>query len=67
MMFTFIVEIEVERTSGKFASRDEIGAQLLDCLEQCDEGSWDGAEGGEYETLGWDVTEETRAKKKGAA
>lgn len=63
MMFRFIVEVEVERATGRlFASRDEIGAQIRDCLENCDQGSWDGDEGGEYETMGWAVTEETRKR-----
>ncbi len=57
MKFVYTVEVEVEHVTGKFASRDEIGAQIFDCLEQCDDGSWDGEDGGEYATASWDVTE----------
>jgi len=37
--FTFTVEIELERTEGKFASRDEMIEALRDALESADPGS----------------------------
>jgi hypothetical protein len=31
--YTFLVEVEVERTEGKFASREDLAGQLLEELE----------------------------------
>ena len=36
--FTFVVTVEVERESGKFAPRDEIAEQISEWLEAADEG-----------------------------
>ena len=36
MRFTFTVEVEVERSEGRFASRDEIGGQLSEAIESAD-------------------------------
>lgn len=53
------VDIEVDRVAGKFASRDELEAAILeavtDALEQGDPGSLEGEDGGEYETVEWTV------------
>jgi len=57
--FTFTVEVEVERTQGKFASRDEISAAVVEMLDGADEGTVDGvgADGdSEYEIVSWEVT-----------
>ena len=59
MRFTFTVEVEVERTQGKFASRDEISAAVVEMLDGADEGTVDGvgADGdSEYEIVSWEVT-----------
>lgn len=42
MRFTYEVTIEVERESGKFASRDEIGEELQAELERANPSSVDG-------------------------
>jgi len=57
--FTFTVEVEVERTQGKFASRDEISAAVVEMLDGADEGTVDGvgADGdSEYEIVSWEVS-----------
>ncbi len=36
--FTLTVEVEVERTEGKFASREEMAEALIEALEQADPG-----------------------------
>lgn len=40
--FVFTVTVEVERDSGKFASRDDIAEQLRDELERADPGTVSG-------------------------
>lgn len=55
MRFKFEIEIEVERTEGKFATRDEIQEQLQDELISADPGNLEGSEGGQYETREWSV------------
>ena len=58
--FTFTVEVEVERTSGKFATRDEMADTIREWIEGADEGSLSGIgpDGdSEYETTGWTVDE----------
>lgn len=57
MRFTFEVTVEVERTEGLFASRDELSEQMSDELENADPGSLDGDEGGQYEVVSWEVAE----------
>jgi hypothetical protein len=57
---TFTVSVELERTEGKFASRDEMAEQIIDALESADPGSVDGigADGmSSYETVAWEVEE----------
>lgn len=64
MRFTFTVEVEVERTEGKFASRDEVSEALVEAIESADPGSVDGvgADGtSTYEVVSFDVTEEPQA------
>lgn len=64
MRFTFLVEVEVERTTGKFASRDEIAAGIEEALNDADVQQISGDEGGEYETTQWDVTEQEQPKRQ---
>lgn len=67
MRFTFLVEVEVERVEGKFASRDEISEALLEALEGADPGSVDGvgADGSSsYATISWSASEEEQPKGK---
>ena len=65
MKFTYTVSVEVERTQGKFASRDEIEEQILDALEGADPGVVSCDDGGEYEVVDWtvEVQDVGRSKK----
>lgn len=60
MKFRFQVEIEVERIEGKFATRDELGEQLLEAIESADPGSVEGDNGGQYEVILFETTEVPR-------
>jgi hypothetical protein len=60
MRFVFQVEIEVERTEGKFASRDELSEQLAEAIESADPGSVEGDNGGQYEVIAFEVSEVAR-------
>jgi ABC-type phosphate/phosphonate transport system permease subunit len=65
--FTYLVEVEVERTEGKFASREEVEEQITDALESADPGSVDGigADGdSSYEVTSWDVQPQEQPKRK---
>ena len=66
MRFRFVVEIEVERVKGKFATRDEIRDQIQEALESADPGTYEGDNGGQYETQSWEVNEEEEIKIKTA-
>ena len=55
MTFRFVVNVSVNRTQGKFASREEIEQQIQEALEGADPGSYEGENGGEYETDSWEV------------
>ena len=58
MLLRAIVSIEVQRTQGKFATRDELAEQIRDAIESADPGQLDGDNGGEYEVTSWEVTVE---------
>jgi rRNA maturation endonuclease Nob1 len=62
MKFRFVVEVEVNRTQGKFAGRDEIETQIQEALEGADPGTYEGENGGEYETADWSVSAEAEPK-----
>lgn len=67
MRFTFTVEIELNRTEGKFATRDEVGEQILEMIEGADPGSIDGVgpdSSSSYEVASWDVTEQEQPKRQ---
>lgn len=55
MHFKIIVEVEAERTEGKFATRDEIEAQIIEAIESADPGTFEGENGGQYEVTDWSV------------
>ncbi len=57
MRFKFMVEVEVERTEGKFASREDLGGQLKEEIEGADPGSLTGENDGEYEVVSFEVEE----------
>lgn len=52
--FTFTVQVEVERTEGKFVSRDAIAQELFDSLETANPDTLS-VEDSEYEVVMWDV------------
>jgi hypothetical protein len=63
--FTFTIEVQVERDSGKFAGRDEIAEQLMEALESADPGTVDGigADGdSSYSVVDWSVSEDEPVK-----
>lgn len=70
MQFTFTatVEIEVERSEGKFASRDELAEQLLEAIQEAldsaDPGSLEGEMGGQYEVTMFEATVEEQEQPK---
>lgn len=55
MRFEYKVTVEVERSEGKFASRDELSEQIREALEQADPQQLDGENGGVYEVNEWTV------------
>lgn len=63
MQFEFLVQVEVERSEGKFASRDELAEQIQQAIEGADPGDLDGEAGGSYSVQTWDVSEQPQAKK----
>lgn len=65
--FTFIVNVEIERREGKFATRDEIAAACMEALSSADIGQFTGDNGGEYETTAWEVTEEPQKPRRRSA
>lgn len=54
--FTFTVEVTLDRSQGKFVSREDMAAELQEAIESADPGSVDIDESS-YDVTGWDVTE----------
>lgn len=66
MKLKFVVEVEVERISGKFAGKDEVAAEIEQWLSDADYGqvSGVGADGdSEYETIAFDVSWEEGSER----
>ena len=64
--YEFRVVVEVERTSGKFAPRDEIVGAIQEALDEANPGNIDsiGADGdSDYEVTEWSVDEVERKRK----
>jgi len=61
MYFIFTVQVEVERESGKFASRDELLEKIAEALTNCDEQQWDTDDGATYNTVTWEVEHDDAA------
>lgn len=57
--FTFTVEVELERSEGKFAARDEMADAIIDMLEGAEDGVYGiGSDGdSSYDVTGWSVSE----------
>jgi len=62
MRFRFVVDVEVNRIQGKFATREEIADQIQAALQEADPQSYDCAYDGEYVTADWAVAEESDGK-----
>ena len=56
--FTFTVEVEVERESGKFMTRDEMEETIRDWLERANEDQIDGGPDGDsvYTVADWTIS-----------
>ena len=66
MRLTFLVEVELSHTTGKFVAKDEIADQLRDALESANLGTVD-VDDSVYEVESWDVTDHEEPKPvKGA-
>lgn len=66
MRYTFLVEVEVEGTEGKFASRDEVEQELQTALEESDPGSVGGigSDGSSsYEVTSWEVSGQAQPRR----
>lgn len=55
MLITITVTAEVERTEGKFESKDVLAEQLVEAIEQADPGDLEGENEGRYEVVEWSV------------
>lgn len=55
--FKFVVEVEVSRVQGKFATREEMSAQMIEALESANPGDINGDNGREYTVDDWTVSE----------
>lgn len=62
MQFEFLVQAEVERNEGKFASRDEIAEAIQQALDGADPGDIEGEAGGQYSVQTWEVTEQPKKR-----
>lgn len=58
MKLKFTVEVEVERTQGKFASKDDIAEQIKEAIEQADPSEVT-VEDSTYEVQSFEVTHES--------
>lgn len=63
MDFSFVVNASVERSEGKFESRDTIEAALVEALEGADPGDIEGDNGGRYDVTDWSVEDNNQAVK----
>lgn len=63
MRIAFTVEVNVERESGPFASKDDLAGQIEDALVAADPSQLDGDAGGVYTVDSWDVSRDHEAEK----
>jgi hypothetical protein len=59
MRFTFLVEVEVTRITGKFISGDDLAEQIREALDGANPNEIDVDESN-YEVTDWTVSEQTR-------
>lgn len=63
MRFKFIVDVEVEHSSGKFASREELADLIRETIEGADAGEWEGEGEGQYTTSDWSVSDDSEEER----
>ena len=56
MRMTFTIEVELEKGSGKFASKDEIADKIMEDLESADPGTIFSDDNAEFNVVQWDVS-----------
>jgi hypothetical protein len=61
--FTYLIDIEIEKTEGKFASRDEMDEQIQEALGDANPENLTGENDGEYDVIQWDIEEVPQPKK----
>jgi hypothetical protein len=57
MDFTLTVNVSVERTEGKFATKDELKEQIIEAIDGANPSTLEGENGGQYEITEWNVDE----------
>jgi len=57
MRYSILLEVEVERTSGEFAARDEVFSEIENSLNDANPQEVKGSEGGAYEVTDWTVSD----------
>lgn len=57
MRFQYTVTVEVERDEGLFASREDLGGQIREEIENAEPGSLEGENGGQYSVVSFEVEE----------
>jgi hypothetical protein len=58
MRFSYLVEVEVERSEGKFSGRDTLNESIIAELEGADPSTVDGDNESTYDTVSWEVSEQ---------
>jgi hypothetical protein len=58
MKFTFTVDVELNRTEGKFATREEMAEQIMEAIDDANPNDLVGDNDGQYEVVSWEVTEQ---------
>jgi hypothetical protein len=61
--FQFLVTVEVDRETGKFAPRDELADKLREAIESADPSTLDCDNGGQYTVNSFDVQDYVEPKK----
>lgn len=64
MRFDFLVSVDLERTEGRFASREDLGDQLREELEAANPDTVTGENDGEYQIIDWQVEEQPQPKRR---
>lgn len=57
MRFLVTVEVTLRHSTGKFASREDLSERIIEAVGECDPGTIDTDDGGEYEVEAWEAVE----------